>query len=41
LFDATNGVVRGVSFSPNGRVLVSGSADGTIRFWGNLTGTMR
>jgi WD40 repeat protein len=35
------GCVRGVSFSPNGKVLASGSADGTIRFWGDLTGTMR
>jgi WD40 repeat protein len=35
------GCVRGVGFSPNGKVLVSGSADGTIRFWGDVTGTMR
>jgi WD40 repeat protein len=35
------GCVRGVSFSPNGKVLVSGSEDGTIRLWGDLTGTMR
>ena len=35
------GCVHGVSFSPNGKVLVSGSADGTIRLWGDLTGTMR
>jgi WD40 repeat protein len=31
-----DGCVRGVSFSPNGKALVSGSADGTIRFWGDL-----
>jgi WD40 repeat protein/serine/threonine protein kinase len=32
------GCIRGVSFSPNGKVLVSGSADGTIRLWGDLDG---
>ena len=31
-----SGCVHGVSFSPNGKVLVSGSADGSIRLWGDL-----
>jgi WD40 repeat protein/serine/threonine protein kinase len=30
--------IYGVAFSPNGKVLVSGSAVGTIRFWGDLSG---
>jgi WD40 repeat protein len=35
------GCVRGVSFSPNGKVLASCSWGGTIRLWGDLTGMMR
>ena len=32
------GVVRAVSFSPDGRLVVSGSGDKTVRVWESTTG---
>ena len=32
------GYVYSVSFSPDGRTLASGSADGTVRLWNGVTG---
>jgi len=34
-------VVRSVDFSPNGRHVVSGSRDGTVRMWNTRDGTAR
>jgi WD40 repeat protein len=40
-FPGHTGFVEAVAFTPDGKTLVSGSADGTVRLWDALTGKQR
>ena len=40
-FRAHTYTVNAVAFSPNGQIAVSGSGDGTLKFWDVLTGSLK